>query len=250
MPRLMKGMFKRGRVYYARFYRGGREQWISLAPDYETACRKLRHIRDEGAPPTAGRITVRQAAEQWMESYIKTRRVESDHGMVRQRLRDYLLEFMGHMQANKVTKEDVRAYRLWMERDGKIKPATVKHILSDLRCLMNWAVDADLIDKSPVPKRIMPKIQERPPDRLTDEELDAVLGVPEPYAFVIRVLAGTGLRSCFELAARILRWSAPTRERNRACCWCIRRSRGRCGVFRSRGPCSRNSGGVSASFFG
>jgi integrase len=104
------------------------------------------------------------------------------------------LEFMGHMQANKVTKEDVRAYRLWMERDGKIKPATVKHILSDLRCLMNWAVDADLIDKSPVPKRIMPKIQERPPDRLTDEELDAVLGVPEPYAFVIRVLAGTGLR--------------------------------------------------------
>jgi integrase len=40
----------------------------------------------------------------------------------------------------------------------------------------------------------MPRLQERPPDRLWPDEVGAVLSVPEPYAFVIRLGLGTGLR--------------------------------------------------------
>lgn len=40
----------------------------------------------------------------------------------------------------------------------------------------------------------MPRIQETPPDRLSDAEVAAVLSIPEPKAFVIRLGLGTGLR--------------------------------------------------------
>ena len=195
MPKLPKGMFRRkGRGgWHTRLFRGGRERWIALGPDCEEAKRKLREIRTGGV--TVGvRMTVRQAAEKWLEGYVRTRRHQRDHGMTRQRLDDYLLEFMGHMLLHQVTKEDVRAYRLWLERGARLKPATVKHILSDLRCLANWCVDADLLDKSPFPRGIMPRLQERPPDRLTDEEVEKLGRLPEPYGFVCRLGLGTGLR--------------------------------------------------------
>lgn len=40
----------------------------------------------------------------------------------------------------------------------------------------------------------MSRIQECPPDRLSDLELVRVLAVPEPYGFVVRLAVGTGLR--------------------------------------------------------
>jgi integrase len=37
-------------------------------------------------------------------------------------------------------------------------------------------------------------LPERPPDRLTDDEVEAVLRIPEPWAFYLRLALGTGLR--------------------------------------------------------
>lgn len=195
MPRLMKGMFRRkgSTSYYTRLRVNGRDRWMSLGADYEEACRKLRRIRSEDETPSV-RITLRQAAEQFFESYIKTRRRVEDHQMTRQRLDKYLLEFFGNPPLANVTKEHVRSYRLWLERGGRLKPVTVKHILSDLRCLLNWAVDSDLLDKSPFPRRIMPRLQEQPPKRLTDEEYQAVMALPDHYGFIARFGLGTGLR--------------------------------------------------------
>lgn len=179
MPKLMKGMFKRGRSYYVRDQQGGRDKWISLGTDYEKASETLRQIRSGRFTPRS-RLSVRQASEQWVEKYVQTRRAASDHVMTRQRLRDYLLPYIGHKALAEVTKDDVRGYRLWLEKDGHLKPASVKHIMSDLRCLMYWAADSDLIDKVNFPRRVMPKLQERPPDRLTDEEVEQVVKLPDP----------------------------------------------------------------------
>jgi integrase len=44
----------------------------------------------------------------------------------------------------------------------------------------------------------MPKLQERPPDRPTDEEAVSVMALPEPHGFVSWLGIGTGLR-CGEL---------------------------------------------------
>jgi integrase len=105
----------------------------------------------------------------------------------------HLEPFLGHLLLQRVTQQHVRSYRAWL--DSKCKsPVTVKHILSDARCFFNWAVDAGYIDRSPFPKRIMPRIQERPPDRLWDEEVEAVIRIPDPHGFVVRFALATGLR--------------------------------------------------------
>lgn len=100
---------------------------------------------------------------------------------------------MGYRLLTKVTKEHLRAYRLWLEKQGR-SVLTVRHILSDARCLFRWCEDSGLMDHCPVPRKLLPRVQEPPPDRLADEEVQAVLSVPEPYAFIVRLALGTGLR--------------------------------------------------------
>ncbi len=41
---------------------------------------------------------------------------------------------------------------------------------------------------------LLPRVQERPPDRLMDDEVAALARLPEPFGFVIRLGLGTGLR--------------------------------------------------------
>jgi len=95
------------------------------------------------------------------------------------------------------TSEPFHTSSVWaaQEIEKRTKTAqSVRHILSDLRCLLNWCEDSGLVDRSPFPRRILPKIQERPPDRLTDEEIKKVCGLPDPYGFICRFLVQTGLR--------------------------------------------------------
>lgn len=113
--------------------------------------------------------------------------------MAAQRVRDYLVPYMGERVVVAVRPDDVRGYRLWLQ-GRELKPRTVRHVLTDVRCMFAWAVESGELTRSPFPRRIMPRIQEEAPDRLTDDQVEMVLGIPEPYAFVIRLALGTGLR--------------------------------------------------------
>src|SRR5207247_882116 len=75
MPKLPRGMFRRGGSYCTRVYRGGADRWISLGPDYGEACRRFRAIDADSVP--LGRFTVAQTAKRWTESYIRDNRVPS-----------------------------------------------------------------------------------------------------------------------------------------------------------------------------
>ena len=110
-----------------------------------------------------------------------------------QRVRDYLVPFLGHFLLSKLSRENLRAYRLHLQKTH-LSVQSVKHVLSDCRCFLNWCEDAGLVDRSPFPRRLLPKIQERPPDRLSDEEVERVCRVEEPYGFLARFLVASGLR--------------------------------------------------------
>ncbi len=196
MPKLPKGVFKRkGREsWYLRLYRDGRERWVSLGTDFAAAVKKAREIRSGVVSMLGGRVTVLQAAERWLASYVQTRRTEKGQKLTAGRFRQYLEPFMGHMLLERVNGEDVRAYRLWLERNTKLSVTSVWHLLSDCRCLFNWCEEAGLVTRTPFPRRVMPKLQERPPDRLTDEEADRLRALPDPHRFVCRLALGTGLR--------------------------------------------------------
>lgn len=192
MPKIPKGIFKReGRGYYCRIHAGGRERWVALGKNLSQAVQRFHQVK--ASPSLPGRITLAKVAREWLKTYVLTARGIYNQGQTESRVERFLVEFLGGIQLAKLSPEDLRRYRLWLE--GKaLSATTVKHVLSDARCLLNWAEDAGYIERSPFPKRLMPRLQERPPDRLTEAELEAVSTIPDPHGFVVRLAAGTGLR--------------------------------------------------------
>lgn len=192
MPRLPRGMVKRpGRGYYWRKKVEGTVKWVALGRDQELATRRLRELRD-GAP-LPSKVTVAELAKEWLETYCKTARGKKSYVTAEQRVRTYFVPYFGPKRVDRLTAQDLRRYRLWLEKFD-IAPVTVHHILADARCILNWVEGTGMILRSPFPKRLMPRIQERPPDRVKDEEAEKLLAVPEPYGFVVRLALATGLR--------------------------------------------------------
>ena len=193
MPKLPKHMVRRAGKpgYWFRQTVSGVERTQYLGGDYQAALRKLRSLKTEELPVSS--ITVEDAARRWLSSHVATARTVRDQRLAAQRVRDYLTPFLGAFQLHRVNGEHLRAYRLHLE-DTHLSAQSVKHILSDVRCFLNWCEDAGLMDRSPVPRRLLPKIQERPPDRLTEEEAARVSALPDPVGFACRFLLGTGLR--------------------------------------------------------
>lgn len=194
MPKLPRNMVKKpGRPgWYFRRKEQGKTVWRSLGTDYEEACRKLKRFKDRETVRLP-ELTVKQAAERWLETYVPTARRKEDHQLAKQRVRDYLAPHMGHLLLERVTSEHLRHYRIALE-GSHLSKQSVAHILSDCRCLLRWCQDTGLLDRSPVPRRFLPKIQERPPARLSDEEIEKVCSLKEPYGFYARFLLSTGLR--------------------------------------------------------
>jgi integrase len=182
-------------------------------------------------PAKAG--TVGPACERWLESYVKQARDEKGQKLAAQRVRAYLDPFFGHMLVERVTREDLRSFQLWLQTRFSLSVTSVWHVLSDVRCLFNWCEDAGLVERSPFPRRVMPKVQERPPDRLTDKASDVkrvrVAGAGEEQRYlevshtkskrVRRVPLSPELAA--ELRGRVVAWCSMRqahRDRSRPAC--------------------------------
>ena len=195
MPKLPRNMVRRKDRpgFYFRRKTRGRVTWIALGTDYDDACRRLRSLKREESTPAHG-ITVAEAANRWLVTYVPAARNEKGQVLASRRVALYLVPLLGHLLLSRLGKDDIRRYRLQLERNGGLSPQTVGHVLSDCRCFLRWAEDTGLLDRSPFPRRILPRIQERPPDRLSAEEAEALCSMPEPYGFIARFGIGTGLR--------------------------------------------------------
>jgi integrase len=193
MPKLPTNLVKRGGAYYFREQVNGRVRRISLGKDRDIAIARLRSLKTGTTQQPSSGITVEEAAKKWLVSYISLGRQPKGQKLAAQRVRDFLVPSIGHLRLASLKREDIRGYRLWLERQS-ISAMSVRHILADCRCLLRWCEDDGLLERSPFPRRVLPKIQEQPPDRLTPEELRKVCSLEEPYGFTCRFLAQTGLR--------------------------------------------------------
>jgi integrase len=194
VPKLPKNMVKRKdrAGYHFRKKFAGRDVWISLGTDFSEAVAKLRKLQRDDQTPRSD-VTVKVAAQRWLQQYVATARNPKQQVMAKARVAKYFDPFFGAMLLQRVTKEHIRSYRLWLEKHD-IVANTVGHVLADVRCFLNWCEDAGLVDRSPFPRRIRPRIQEVPPDRLTDEEATVLKQLGDPHGFVCRLALGTGLR--------------------------------------------------------
>jgi integrase len=194
MPRLPKGMYRRGKAYYVRVQRPGRDTRRSLGTNFEEAVRAYRRLTLRPHLLEAPRITVAAAIERWLETAIATRRIESGRKDTASRVRRYVVPVMGEWMLSEVGPDDVLQFRARLEQDGH-GVAMVHRVLSDFRSFLRWAaLEARLVGEAPVPRRLLPRLQQSFPKRLTDEEVERVCGIPEPYGFVIRFALATGLR--------------------------------------------------------
>lgn len=195
MPRPPKGLFRRGTAWYTRLRGGGCDRWMSLGTDYQEACMRLKKLRQERFEErvTAGEETVGQAAERWLELRIATARNARGIELARSRVQKYLAPNLGAKKVVKVTGDDLRRYRLWLERQ-EIASQTVAHVLADARCFFRWCEESGLVVRAPIPRKLLPRLQERPPERLSEDEIKRLVELPEPYGFAIRLALGTGLR--------------------------------------------------------
>ncbi len=168
-----KGMFWReGRGYYCRVYQGGKERWVALGKEFDVALAKFKETRFQ--PDRDERVLVHDLIERWLKVYIATARNEKGQQLAKRRTELYFDPFFGPYAVGSVRPQDLRRYRLHLEK--RVGTQTTAHILSDARCFFLWAKDCEYIRSAPVPKRLLPRVQERPPDRLTDDEVRAVLG--------------------------------------------------------------------------
>jgi integrase len=134
-----------------------------------------------------------EAAARWLATYVATTRNRKGQLLARYRFEKYILSWRC-VPVDELTGDHIRELRLVLEQQWRLSPYTVTHILSDLRCFLRWAVMARLIDRSPFPQRVMPRIPEVAPRGLDDLEVDALVAMPGDVGFVLRFLLGTGLR--------------------------------------------------------
>jgi integrase len=194
MPKLPTNLVKRGRTYVYRELVDRKVVRVSLGEDKDVALAELARIRS--LKNKAGlRLSVKEASQQWLLNYVASRRPDAkNQRLAAQRVRDFLEPCLGHLLLWRLSRLDLDRYLRWLTEEKSLSVQSVRHILADCRCFLLWCVDAELLDRSPFPKRFLPRVQERPPDRLADAELEKVCSVEDPYGFVCRFLALTGLR--------------------------------------------------------
>ena len=216
MPRLPTNMIRRkGRPGY--WFRGkldGKLCQRSLGADYKNACVELERLRSlktrersfgaEGLPSNA---TVATAAFAWLDKYVKDARNEKGQKLAESWVKQHLVPCLGGHVLARLNSDHLSDYRRALEktlvdpeaedpvrRERTLAPQTVLNILSDARCLLLWCEDRGYIGRSPFRGRLMPRIQERSPDRVSDEDAEKLKAMSEPYGFIARLALGTGMR--------------------------------------------------------
>jgi integrase len=162
-------------------------------------CRKRmrpsRPVSQAQAPPSSGEEpTLREAGFRWLRTYVATTRNEKGQRLAAVRFDKYVLDWLDCRTPRDVTGDDIRYLRQVLEGYWSLSPYTVTHVLSDLRCFLRWAVSVELIERSPFPARVMPRIPEVPPRGFDEREVAVLSSVPGHGGFVLRFLLGTGLR--------------------------------------------------------
>ncbi|MBI1797168.1 MAG: site-specific integrase [Candidatus Eisenbacteria bacterium] len=201
--RTWKRKGKKGWTYATRIRKGGVDRIVTHGQDFDHALRRHKDLVSE--PVSASVMTATDLAQKWLASYVPVRRNAGGQRDAAARVMKYFTPFFGRKTLGRITGDDCRAYRRWLETlvlktphletpVPHLSAQTVAHLLSDARCMFLYGEGEGYMSKSPFPRRLLPRLQERPPDRLTDDEVEAVIGIEEPHGFVIRLALGTGLR--------------------------------------------------------
>ena len=158
--------------------------------------------RGTWAAPAAGRLTVDELAERWLASNPLKRvsSVERDRSILR-----HILPVLGPCRLAQVSRADLqKMVDRWVLR---YSPSTVGRMASVLRALFSYAVDAELVARSPASGLRLPRTRlvERPVLTADDlERLAKALGPDDAPMMWLGVIGGLRWAECAGLAVRDL----------------------------------------------
>lgn len=216
--RRSRNLVKRGGNWYLRIQVDGRDIRRSVGPNLREARRLLAfeksRIRAEqfetgrrARHPEPGDVTVKEFCERWLREYVELNRAEKNRKNARSRMDRLVLPNIGRIRLCELTRSNLAELRLALETRSGLSPRSVHHVLADVRCMLRYAVEIDLIRKSPFTARtLMPKISAIIPRDLSDDQVDKIVAAAAPnQEFAIRLALLTGMR-WGEL--RRLRWDS------------------------------------------
>ena len=153
--------------------------------------------RPESESPESERghgTSIHDAGVRWISTYIATTRNPKGQRLAWTRFQRYVLPALSYLDLEEVSEDEIREFRIELESAWNLSPYTVTHIMSDLRCLLRWAAGVGLLERSPFPARVMPKIPETAPRGFEGSEVAVLEAVPGIAGSVLRFLLATGLR--------------------------------------------------------
>lgn len=201
---------KKRQSYFARITTKGGEKSFPLGRDkgvaiatYDRVLANLSEGKDPWAERRAEKVerpmldpTVAEAANRWLTERVEVEMEARNAAIIRSRVERSLLPCLGKRIMSSLRRTDCHAYLANLRKTRPdVKAGTLHHYLRDLRELLNWAEEVELIESSPWPKRrILPRVAKRPPDRLNDGEVGILVALLEHWGFTLRFLLATGLR--------------------------------------------------------
>ena len=150
--------------------------------------------RREGAEESSKMLTVEEFFKEFMKNYCEVNNKYSEVLSKRGIYDRYLKDALGELKLDEVTVRTVDALKADLLR-RKLHPKTINNALATVRRLLNYAVEAEVLEKTPRIKQL--KVPEAQVDFLTFEELDTLIEAasfnPEWKAMIV-VAAKTGVR--------------------------------------------------------
>ncbi len=197
---------KRGRLYEASYWHNGRRH---VAPTtFRTksdAGAFLSSVESDIRPgvwidPFAGRLRVRELAEEWVASNPGKR--ESTSSREESTLRLHVLPGIGEQRIERVVPADVqRLVNGWRTVQA---PRTVKRNYEVLRAMFGYAVRNDWLARTPCRNIVLPSIDGTRRHDLTPEDVGRIsTRLPERYRAMVWIGATLGLRWSEVAALRV-----------------------------------------------
>lgn len=220
------------KVYYIRYRKNGKlieEKVGGQFKDNMTPAKasSIRGLRIEGVIPTNNekreRIREEKQKEKSLYSFIRLFSLFEESKRENRSLKDDRIRFslhvapvIGKKAISELTTQDIEKIRRKMEKEGK-SPQTVKHVLTLIKRLVNYALKNGYIESVPATLHFdMPAVDNKVTENLTAEQVAKLLQVLDEeedivMASLIRLALFTGMRRS---ALLNLQWTDLDFERN------------------------------------
>jgi integrase/recombinase XerD len=106
------------------------------------------------------------------------------------------IEIVGDKNVQEVSKVDIAKFRMVLQSKRK-KSSTIARKLASINSFFEYLIDMELVTSSPVTKSHRPKISQKVPSSLTDDEIKKILDYTETLMdrLIISIMLTTGLRA-------------------------------------------------------